>query len=76
VTPAERQRLYLRLLMSVHDSDGRGFRALLNGVPRPALVALMRNLAEVVVNGQLVTEECPGAARDHLAQEALTLATR
>jgi hypothetical protein len=76
VTPAERQRLLVGLLLAVHDSDERGYRALLNGVPRPALVAVMHSLAELVVNGQLVTEEQPGSARDRLAREALGLVGR
>lgn len=74
LTPVERQQLLLGVLMTAHDLDERGFRALLSGVPRAALLILVRQLAEVVVGGQIVTEEQPGAARDRLAHEALTLA--
>jgi hypothetical protein len=76
VTADEHQRLLLGVLMAAHDLDERAFRALLSGLPRRALLTLVRQLAEVVVGGQIVTEERPGAARDRIAYEALTLAGR
>jgi len=76
MTSDERQKLLLGVLMAAHDLDERGFNALLSGVPRPALLVLVRQLAEAVVGGQVVTEAWSGAARDRLAQEALSLAAR
>lgn len=76
MTPDEQQRLLLGLLLAAHAGDERGFKALLSSVSRAPLVTLIRQLAEVVVGGQIVTEERPGAARDRLAHEALTLAGR
>lgn len=74
MTPDEQQRLLLGLLLAAHDSDEAGFAALLDGLPRVQLRAVTRSLAEVVVGGQLVTEDPPGSARARLAQEALNLA--
>ncbi len=74
MTADEQQRLLIGLLLAAHAGDERGFKALLSGVPRAALLILVRQLAEVVVGGQIVTEEWPGSARARLAQEALTLA--
>jgi hypothetical protein len=76
VTPDERQRLLLGLLLAAHDTDERAFQTLLRGVPRPELLILVRNLAEGVINWQSVTEEWPGAARAHIAEAALDLAGR
>lgn len=76
MTPDGRQRLLLGLLLAAHAGDERGFRALLSGVPRATLLILVRQVAEVVVGGQIATEEKPGAARDRLASEALSLAAR
>jgi hypothetical protein len=76
MTPDEHQRLLLGLLLAAHAGDERGFKALLSGVPRAALLVLVRQLSEVVVGGQVVTEEWPEAARDDLAQQALTWAGR
>ncbi len=76
MTPDGQQRLLLGLLLAAHAGDERGFKALLSGAPRTALLILVRQLAEVVVGEQIVTEERPGAARDRLAHEALTLAVR
>ena len=70
------QRLLIGLVLAAHDGDELGFTALLNGVPRPQLRALMRSLAEVVVGGQLAAEDEPGVARAGLACEALKLANR
>ena len=74
LTPADRHRLLVGLCLAVHDLDETAFRALLSGVPRATLLILVRQLAEVVVGGQIMIEEQPGAARDHLAHEALILA--
>ena len=76
MTPDEQQQLLLGLLLAAHDGNEAGSTALLDGLPRAQLRAVIRNLAEGVVGWQVVTEEHPGAARDRLAQEALTLAVR
>jgi hypothetical protein len=76
MTPDEQQRLFLGLVLAVHDGNEARFDALLNGVPRPVLAAVMRNLAEGVVGWQVATEHLPGAARDRLAAVALTAAGR
>jgi hypothetical protein len=70
------QRLLIGLVLAAHDGDELGFTALLNGVPRPQLRAVLRSLAEGVVGGHLATEDEPGAARARLACEALNLADR
>lgn len=62
--------------MAAQDSDELAFKALLADVLRSGLLIVVRQLTEIVVNTQVVTEARPGAARDHLAQEALTLAAR
>lgn len=74
LTPDERQRLLIGLLLVAHDSDERGFRALVSGVPRAGLAVALRSLAEMVVGGHLTIEDPPGSARGRLAQEALHLA--
>lgn len=74
MTPDEHQRLLIGLLLAVHDGDEPGLKALLSGMPRAALLMLVRQLAEVVVGGQIVTEETPGTARHGLALQALELA--
>jgi hypothetical protein len=76
VTADEHQRLLLGLLLAAHDGDERAFKALTSRVSRPVLVAVMRNLAEAVVSGQVAMEENPGAARAGLAREALNAAAR
>ena len=76
MTPDERQRIFLGLVMCAHDGNEAGFRALLNGVSRAELTVMLRNMAEVVVAGQLATEDRPGAERDRLAAVALAAAGR
>jgi hypothetical protein len=76
MTPEERQRLFLGLLMCVHDGDEHGFAALLKGVPRSHLTGLLRSMAEGVIAWQLASEEGPGSARARLACEALAAAGR
>lgn len=76
MTPDERQRTFIGLLLAVYDIDEVGFLALLNGMPRSGLVSLIRSLAEVVVGGQLALEESAGGVRQELARQALHLAAR
>jgi hypothetical protein len=76
MTAAESQRLFLGLLMCVHDGDEAGFAALLKGVPRSHLTTLLRSMAEGVIGWQLAVEDGQGAARARLAQEALAAAGR
>jgi hypothetical protein len=76
MTPEAAQRLFLGLLLAVHDGDEAGFAALLNGLPRAQLRVVLRSMVEAVVGGHLAIEEWPGATRDRLAREALTAAGR
>lgn len=76
MTPDERQRTFIGLLLAAYDIDEPGFLALLSGMPRSELVTLIRSLAEVVVGGQVAMEEWPGDARREMARQALTLAAR
>ncbi len=70
------QRILIGLLAAAHDGDELGFAALLNGAPRGWLRMTIRSLVEAVVAGQLAAEEEPGAARECLAREALSLAAK
>ena len=76
MTTAESQRLFLGLLMCVHDGDELGFAALLRGVPRSQLTTLLRSMAEGVIGWQIAVDEGSGAARARLAREALAAASR
>lgn len=73
MTPDEQQRLLLGLLLAVHDSDEAGFTALLDGLPRAHLRAVTLSLAEMVVGGQLATEDPPGSARNRATSSGVSV---
>lgn len=74
MTDDDHQRLLVGVMLAAHDLDQARFADLLKGHSGARLRAVIRSLAELVVNGLLAIEERPGAARERLAQQALTMA--